>query len=197
MHDQSPPEQRRRNRNFDETHRLLVEKAVELISAFGPEALSIAALARESGINRSTVYYHFESREDLIEAVKAWSARKMTDCFLTEGDADQQVIESTRFVLANPEVAKLWFDEFISGGDISTLYPMWDQLVTLVAEVIAARGGAGPAPAPEALSAVLLAGLLVGARVFHNSIRPGIPLAEAVAQFARAHTWLLRESGII
>lgn len=197
MHHQSSPEQRRRNRNFDETHRLLIEKAVELISAFGPEALSIAALARESDINRSTVYYHFESREELIEAVKAWSAQKMTNGFLTEGDDEQKIIESIRFVLSNPEIAKLWFDEFISGGPIHSLYPMWDEFVSVVRGAVAGRSGSGPAPAPEALSIVLLSGCLVGSRVFYNSIWPDAPLPEAVEQFARAHTWLLRESGII
>ena len=47
----------------------MIETAVRLISETGPDALSIAALARAMGINRTTVYYHFEHREALIGAV--------------------------------------------------------------------------------------------------------------------------------
>ena len=68
-----PAKQPRRNRGFDDTHREMIETAVRLISEKGAEALSVAAIAREMGINRTTVYYHFQSREDLLQAVSAWA----------------------------------------------------------------------------------------------------------------------------
>src|ERR1700752_2067815 len=66
----------KRNKGFEETHREMIETAVRLISEKGVEALSIAALARATGVNRTTVYYHFENREALIAAVKAWSSEQ-------------------------------------------------------------------------------------------------------------------------
>ena len=63
----------RRNKGFDETHQELIETAVRMISERGTDALSITALAREMGINRTTVYYHFDSREALLHAVSSWA----------------------------------------------------------------------------------------------------------------------------
>ena len=55
--------ERKRNRGYEETHQSLIETAVRMLSEKGVEALSVSALARETGINRTTVYYHFDSRE--------------------------------------------------------------------------------------------------------------------------------------
>jgi len=196
MEHQRLPERRRRNRNFDETHRLLIEKAVELISVLGTEALSISALARESGINRSTVYYHFDSREVLIEAVQAWSAEQIAQGFNVEGESESRLADVIRFVLANPEVMKLWIDEFISAGDIRDRYPRWDDLVANLVTTPAVMS-AGDEVDPEALGVILFAGALIGSRVYLNSIRPGSLTTEVVERLARSHTWLLRLCGLL
>jgi AcrR family transcriptional regulator len=63
----------RRNKSYEATHQALIEASVRLISEKGVETLSVAGLARAVGMNRATVYYHFASREALLEAVSAWS----------------------------------------------------------------------------------------------------------------------------
>lgn len=195
MEHQRLPERRRRNRNFDETHRLLIEKAVELISVLGTEALSISALARESGINRSTVYYHFDSREVLIQAVQAWSADQIAQGFNTEGEGDSRLADVIRFVLANPEVMKLWIDELISVGDIRDRYPLWDDLVASLAASPAVLAAGGDVD-PEALGAILFAGCLIGSRVYLGSVRPGNLTNDVVQRIARTHSWLVRLCGL-
>ena len=55
-------------RNYEDTHQALIEKAVELVSCLGADALSVSALARALQLNRSTIYFHFESREALKTA---------------------------------------------------------------------------------------------------------------------------------
>jgi AcrR family transcriptional regulator len=196
MEHQRLPDRRRRNRNFDETHRLLIEKAVELISAMGTEALSISALARESGINRSTVYYHFDSREELIAAVQDWSAEQISRGFSIDGGSRPRVVDAIRFVIANPEVMKLWIDEFISAGDIRDRFPLWDQLIADAAATSSSERG-GEHVDPAALAAIVLAGGLVGARVYFNSASSGSPPDDAIERFARTHSWLLRLSGML
>ena len=52
---------------------LLRNQPQEVSVDFLREAVSIAALSREMGINRTTVYYHFDSREALLEAVTSWA----------------------------------------------------------------------------------------------------------------------------
>ena len=47
---------RRRHKCFDDTHREIIETTVRLISEKGVDAVSMAAVARATGINRETVY---------------------------------------------------------------------------------------------------------------------------------------------
>ena len=44
--------------------------------------LRVASLAREMGIDRGTVYYHFKTREALIAAATAWSSEQLAKAFL-------------------------------------------------------------------------------------------------------------------
>src|SRR6516164_3272557 len=119
----------RRNKGFEDTHQEMIETAVRLISERGVDALSISALSRAMGINRTTVYYHFENREALISAVKAWSAEQLARAFKTAAPTPDRIDYITRFVLENPELIKLWIDDFLSPGDVRDRYPSWDGLV--------------------------------------------------------------------
>ncbi|MBU6268714.1 MAG: TetR/AcrR family transcriptional regulator [Sphingomonadales bacterium] len=195
MHDSSQSERRRRNRNFEDTHRVLIEKAVELLSELGTEALSISALARESGINRSTVYYHFESREALIEAVRRWSSDQIAAGFNPQVSQGERVSRITGFVLSNPEVTKLWIEDFIAPGDIRERYPMWDAIVSGVARQFADEGQ--DAADAEVFCTILLTGALIGPRVYRNSVRPDEDFATLVDRFSREQMRLLRAYGLL
>jgi len=196
MNQEIQVEQRRRNRNFDDTHRLLIETAVELISELGTEALSISAVARASKINRSTVYYHFESREALIDAVRAWSAEQIAHGFNPAVAQTERVGRIIAFVLANPEVTKLWIDEFIAEGDIRDRYPMWDPMVEGVARLFRDDSGEGAVDA-EIFCTILLTGALIGPRVFRNSVRPDESLERVVERFTHEQMRLLRRYGLL
>ena len=196
MNDESSGERRRRNRNYDDTHRVLIEKAVELISQRGAEALSVSALARESGINRSTVYYHFESREVLIEAVRRWSAEEIAAGFNPQVGQRERVSRITDFVVSNPEVTKLWIDDFLSPGDIRDRYPMWDGIVSGVARLFRDKAGMGDVDA-EVFCTILLTGALIGPRVFRNSVEPDESPERIVERFSREQMRLVRAYGLL
>ncbi|MDE2404339.1 MAG: TetR/AcrR family transcriptional regulator [Sphingomonadales bacterium] len=196
MSETSSSQRRRRNRNFDDTHKVLIEKAVELISESGAEALSISALARESGINRSTVYYHFDSRETLIEAVRRWSSEQIAAGFNPQVSQGERVSRITGFVLANPEVTKLWIEDFIADGDIRERYPMWDAIVSGVARRFHDSGPDGDVDA-EVFCTILLTGALIGPRVFRNSVRPDETLDRIVERFSYEQMRLLRAYGLL
>ena len=51
-------------------HQMLIELAVGLIADRGIDALSLSALARAAGVNRTTIYYHFTDRDALVAAVR-------------------------------------------------------------------------------------------------------------------------------
>jgi AcrR family transcriptional regulator len=185
----------RRNKGFDETHRDLIETAVRLISESGIGVLSITALAREMGINRTTVYYHFDSREALLEAVKSWAAEQLARGMDFNLSHPERIEHITRFVLDNPELIKLWFEDFVSGSDIRANYAPWDALVAGVGRSLA-RAHPEEQIDAEVYCVMMLAAAFVGPRVYRNSVRPGATTDEIVARFAREHLRVLRRDGL-
>src|SRR5512145_252185 len=102
----------RRHRCFELTHLEMIEAAVRLISQKGVDSLSISEVARSTGMNRTTLYYHFSSRDALLDAVKAWSAEQLAKAFERTATQQERIDYITRFVLENPELIKLWIDDF-------------------------------------------------------------------------------------
>jgi AcrR family transcriptional regulator len=186
----------RRNKGFEETHRALIETAVRLISEKGVDSLSIAAIARAMRINRTTVYYHFESREALIDAVRLWSSEQLAGGLSLAAPQQERIDFITRFVLQHPELIKLWIDDFISKGDIRTRYPFWDALVQGIAATFAARMPAENMDA-EVYCVILLAGAIIGPRVFKNSVEPSSDIESVVKRFRLEQQRLLGRDALV
>ena len=186
----------RRHKTFHETHRELIETAVRLISQQGVGALSNAAVARAMGIHRTTVYYHFDSREALLRAVKIWSAEQISMAFNRDAPQKERIDYITRFVLENPELIKLWIEEFLSPGDIRQSYPFWDALV----EGIEARASAGrrrEAVDAEVYCVMLLSSAIIGPRVFRNRVAPKEGTESIVQRFGNERQRLLKLDGLL
>ena len=186
----------RRNKGFDETHREMIETAVRLISEKGAEAVSISALAREMGINRTTVYYHFESREALFQAVRAWSAEQLAKAFKPTAPQPERIDYITRFVIENPELIKLWIEDFLSVGDIRSRYPYWDALVDGIRSSGAVDAGEEPVDA-EVYCVLLLTSAIIGPRVFRNSVEPDADVDSIVQRFRTERQRLLKHTALL
>jgi|SRR5215831_552894 len=186
------------NRNYkcyEDTHQEMIETAVRLISKKGMHAVSIAALARETGINRTTVYYHFKSREELIEAVKAWSSEQLSKAFSADRPQKDRIDYITRFVLENPELIKLWIEDLLAPGDIRHRYPHWDDLVTGIQAVAREQEGDDAIDA-EVYSVILITSAIIGPRVFKNSVSVGADTETIVRRFRSERQRLLKHAGL-
>jgi AcrR family transcriptional regulator len=186
----------RRNEGFKGTHQEMIETAVRLISEKGVDSLSIAAIARAMGINRTTVYYHFESREALLEAVRHWSSEQLAKGLLLAAPQQERMDFITRFVLENPGLIKLWIDDFISTGDIRSRYPCWDALVESMAATFAARMPNENVDA-EVYCVMLLTSAIVGPRVFSNSVDPSSDTETVVKRFRLEQQRRIRRDALI
>ena len=185
---------RRRNKAFDETHGALIETAVRLVSEKGMEALSLSEVAREAGVNRTTLYYHFESREALVAAVREWSAQQLAVAFAPIGTLEERTRYIARFVIQNPEVIDLWAEEFLAPGKIADRYPEWDRLVKGTAEELRANPEMAGVDA-EAYCTLMLTWAMLGPRVYRNSVRPDLSEEEAIERMTRAQAQLVRLHG--
>ncbi len=190
----TPPESGpRRNKGFDETHREMIETAVRLISEKGAEALSIAALARAMGINRTTVYYHFEHREALIGAVKSWATGELARGMDIGDSTRERIGHISHFVLENPELIKLWIEDFVSGKDIRDSYTRWDEFVSSMAATFAAKGQDIDV---EVYCVMLLSASIIGPRVFANSVAPGASVEAIAERFLQEEQRTLKRDGL-
>ena len=187
---------RRRHKCFDDTHREIIETTVRLISEKGVDAVSMAAVARAMGINRATVYYHFESLGALIGAVKAWSSEQLAKPFTNDAPQQERVDYITRFVLENPQLIKLWIEDLIAVGDIRTRYAHWDALVEGIRghDVVA---GAGEVVDAEVFCVILLTSAIIGPRVFRNSVCPGADTETVVKRFRTEQLRMLRHAALL
>ena len=192
----STGKQQRRNKAFADTHSELIEAAVRLIAASGVEALSMAAVAREVGINRTTVYYHFDSRDDLIGEVKAWSAGVLAAAFKPGKPPQERMDHIYRFVLENPELLKLWIDDCLADGDIRTLYPNWDELVAGIRQHFETVKLADTVDA-EVFCVNLLLNAFIGPLVFQHSVCPDADNATVVERFKAESTRMLTTLSLV
>ena len=74
--DARPYRKRKRARQEEETRRRITEAVVELHRTVGPAATTVTAVAERAGVSRRTVYNHFPTEGDLVEACSAHWARR-------------------------------------------------------------------------------------------------------------------------
>jgi AcrR family transcriptional regulator len=173
----------RRNKGFTDTHQAMIETAVRLISKNG-------------AASRTTVYYHFESRDALLEAVTLWSSEQLAKGMSQAVPRQERMAFITRFVLENPELIKLWIDDFISAGDIRSRYPLWDLLVEGVRTNFASRTPNESVDA-EVYCVMLLTSAIVGPRVFKNSVDPNCDIETVVKRFRLEEQRMLGRDALI
>lgn len=185
----------RRNKGFEETHREMIETAVRLISEKGADALSIAALARAMGINRTTVYYHFDSREALLQAVTSWATEELAKGIdVHAAPQPDRIGYISRFVLENPELIRLWINGFVDGDNIRDSYSPWDELVAGMANSFRELGEDIDA---EIYCVMLISSAIVGPRVYKAGIRSAESTDRIVARFVKEHQRVLKRDGLI
>lgn len=184
-----------RNKGFEQTHREMIATAVRLVSEKGADAMSIAAMAREMGISRANVYYHFESREALLTAVRDWAAEQTARGMDPSWSVLDRTLGICRLVVEKPELMKLWINDFIGGDDIRQSYPMWDQLVKGMQERFDEQQPEEAIDA-EVYCTIMLTTAFIAPRIYAKSVRPDEPTEHVVARFVKEQRRVLERDGL-
>ena len=80
----------------------------------GPEGLSVSEVAHRAGVNRTTAYQHFRTREQVIEAVLgrlSSEVKKLLEADLSLGDRIDHIV---KLHLDRPQIARLWLFQMLS-----------------------------------------------------------------------------------
>lgn len=186
-------ESRERNNGFKQSHQQMLDVAVRLIAEKGVEALSLAELARELNVNRTTIYYHFKNREQVIAEVKHWAAEQLATGLDSSLSQQQRIDYITRFALENADLVKLWIDDLLSGADIRECYPAWDELVAGMRQTFSTHT---PHIDAEVFCLNLLVTAIVAPRVFKNSVAPQESNDSIMSRYRAEHQRVLAGEGL-
>ncbi len=90
----------------------MLDAALRLLDREGGAEISYDATAREAGLTKAGVMYHFATREDLVLGVVGQAARRWDAAMRAVAGAGPEALSATERVRAYVEVAV--------GGDVST-----------------------------------------------------------------------------
>jgi len=108
------PEPRPRRRDFEENRRRILTAARLVLAERGPEALTVSEVAERAGINRSTAYQHFRTRDALAADVMREVAEELTGKLGETGALWGQVDEMSLFFVEHPELARLMVHQLLA-----------------------------------------------------------------------------------
>jgi len=70
---------RRTKEDAEKTRRKIVEVALQLFSSNGYTNTTLAKIATEAGFSRGPIYWHFNNKDELFEAVLSFSQQPLSD----------------------------------------------------------------------------------------------------------------------
>ncbi len=113
----------------------ILAAARELLSERGPEGLTVSEVAHRAGVNRTTAYKHFRTRDELIEAVLGETGHEINALMhklqSTQGDYDLLI----DYLVERPEMGRLWMYWMLSETPLRSRGPMEEYMVSLRAMV--------------------------------------------------------------
>ncbi len=101
-------------RDAEESRLKLLAAARRLMAERGPDALAVSDVARDAGVNRTTAYQHFKSRDALVAAVLADAASAASGLFKLEMPLEARVDYMVEYFAQHPEFARLWMYQLLS-----------------------------------------------------------------------------------
>ncbi|HXZ85502.1 MAG TPA: helix-turn-helix domain-containing protein, partial [Myxococcota bacterium] len=148
----APP--RRRRSDFDRNRKRLLDAARRLLAEHGPESLTVSEVAHQAGLNRTTAYQHFRTRDELVGAVLEQMAEEFETGLDQPRSAAELIDGMTRVFSERREIARLALHLLLSGDPLPKRG--WERFVARLARF--ARG----ARAQSGVDAEMLAHILVG-----------------------------------
>jgi len=109
-----------RVRDPDGTREAILQAARCCLAQDGPEGLSLSETARMAGVNRGTVYQHFETREQLIRATADWVSDKLFCAVFGDpaGGEGGDVADRLAACATNePELCRAWLLQLLTSPD--------------------------------------------------------------------------------
>jgi AcrR family transcriptional regulator len=185
----APRAPRPRRRDFENNRRRILDAARGILAERGPEGLTVSGVAQQAGVNRTTAYQHFRTRDALSAAVMAELSDELTAMLLEPQPIFGQIDRMVLFFVDHPELARLTLHRLVSGSQPPE--PGWSSYREQIRKIARSRK-ALPGVDADMLSYVLMCvGVLwpLIARAQHGGAQPA---RSATQRLARELKRLLR-----
>ncbi|HEY8391120.1 MAG TPA: TetR/AcrR family transcriptional regulator [Capillibacterium sp.] len=125
-----------------DTRERILETSAKLFAEKGYSATGIDEIARNVGITKSVIYYHFKNKEDILQTLidEAFAQLQQPEInethkrFHETGEQFQEIMDLIQFLGSerNRRIIKIIFMESMKDRSESVpLFDIWDQSVTL------------------------------------------------------------------
>lgn len=160
----------KRSRNRDATKGAILRASLACLAAEGADEFSLVTVAELAGVNRSTVYDYYETRENLIRETRDWMSGELFNAVF--GDikmSDERPFEGidvlalnarlAKFAMDNPELCQVWLTHVLSMPNPAQ-DPFWREYEGAL-ERFARTDAAQPDVDAEVFTVILLAGTFI------------------------------------
>jgi AcrR family transcriptional regulator len=144
---------RSRRRDFEDSRRRILAAARRVLTERGPEALTVSEVAHRAGLNRTTAYQHFRTRDALAAAVMAELADELTGKLVESQALWGQLDHMSLFFVDHPELARLVLHQLLSESPLPE--HAWSTYLGQIRKITRSRD-AQPGIDAEMLSYVLI-----------------------------------------
>ena len=93
----------------------LLEAAREMVAEGGLEALTVVGVAERAGLNRSTAYQHFRTREALVRAVSGEFVTELQRILSEPRSFGEQIDFFVHYFREHPHIARIWMFHLLDG----------------------------------------------------------------------------------
>ena len=172
-----------RRRDAEANHATLLKAARMLMAESGPEAFTVSEVAHRAGVNRTTAYQHFRTREDLIGAVLVELSNETSLMLKAKLPPSQLIDHMTDYFLDHPEIARLWMFQMLLDIQLPSREG-WNRYMKAMRNM-AASEQAQAGIDPEMLGHILVAAILVWSLQARNGPEGAAGAKKATRRFTK------------
>ncbi len=170
-------------RDARESAARILRSARELLSARGPDGLTVSEVAHRAGLNRTTAYQHFRTRDELVGAVLAEIGHEVT-ALLQEPRPIGDLIDSMLdFYVDQPEIARLWMYWLLADAPLESR-EVWNEFLARLQNLVDSPMGEDGVDA-EMLSHILVSAFHVWSIRVRQETDNEAEVREATRRFSR------------
>ena len=110
--------QRPRRSDFERNRARLLAAARTLVGERGPDALTVSEVAHQAGLNRTTAYQHFRTRDELVAAVLDAMSDELQSGLAEPHSASELIERLGQALTARRDIARLGLHLVMAGDPL-------------------------------------------------------------------------------